>query len=198
MSVPNYKRFFMRSGGCLDFSRETLDFFPLEDVLYAMGRERRFFNQIDWSVLQHSIACGLASELLYNQNILLVKHTYVHDFPEAFIRDVPAVVKVNDYKVVEYDIERKIHSYLGLPALSSEDHAYLKEIDLHMRLVESFHLYQTAEAFDCISEETENLNAAVLIACCRGFELTAGMEMFVKDDLNPAVGEMFRAVLARF
>lgn len=198
-STPNFKKFFMRSGGCLDFSRDTIDFLPLEDILYALAHERRFFNQINWSVLQHSMACGFACEQLYGHNVLLVKHTWIHDFTEAFLRDVPAVVKLDDYRAVENEIERKLHAFMGIPALSSEDYTYLKKIDLHMRLVEAFHLYSTDEAFEAMaSEQSGDIDPAVLIACCSGFDLTRKIAIFVDGNFNPAVSELFRETLAKY
>lgn len=189
----------MRSGGCLDFSRDTIDFLPLEDILYSLAHERRFFNQIDWSVLQHSIACGFACELLYGHNVLLVKHTWIHDFTEAFLRDVPAVVKLDDYRDVEHEVERKLQAFMGIPALSSEDYTYLKKIDLHMRLVEAFHLYQTNEAFEALADEQkDDIDPAVLIACCNGFDLAHKVQIFIEGQFNPHVTELFREVLAKY
>jgi hypothetical protein len=195
----NYKRFFMRSGGCLDFSRDRIDFLPLDDILHSLAYERRFFNQIDWSVLQHSIACGFAAEQLYGLNTLLVKHTWIHDFTEAFLRDVPAVVKIDGYKEVEYDIQNKLFAFMGIHALSSEDYTYLKTIDLHMRLVEAFHLYQSSEAFDAMVVEQEHIDPAAMIACCHGFQLAQQVKVLLDNgELNPAVTELFREVLAKY
>lgn len=194
----NYKQFFMRSGGCVDFSRDRIDFLPLEDMLHSLAYERRFFNQIDWSVLQHSIACGIAADQLYGHNVLLVKHTWIHDFTEAFLRDVPAVVKIDGYREVEYDIQQKLYAFMGIPALSSEDYEYLKQIDLHMRLVEAYHLYATSEAFDAITETHGTVDAAVMIACCHGFQVAQQITVLENGEVHPDVIDLFRAVLAKF
>jgi hypothetical protein len=87
---------------------------------------------------------------------------------------------------------------MGIPALSSEDYDYLKRIDLHMRLVEAFHLYQSSEAFDAMAEEQGNIDPAVMIACCHGFQLAQQIKVLNNGELNPAVVELFREVLAKF
>lgn len=195
----NYMKFFMRSGGCLDFSRETLDFFPMDDVLFSLGKEDRFFNQIEWSVLQHSIACGMAGEILYGDNALLVKHLYVHDFTEAFLRDVPAVIKCKEYKDIETEVQNKIFNFINLPPLGIDDHAYLKNIDIHMRLVETFYLYATPECFEAIKAEVGSIEAEILLACTEAFLSVKSLDMFnANGDIDETVVELFKSVLRKY
>lgn len=197
--VANYMKFYMRSGGCLDFSRDTLDFFPMEDVLFSLAKEHRFFNQIEWSVLQHSIACGIAGDILYGDNALLVKHLYVHDFTEAFLRDVPAVVKCKEYKEIEHEVQTKIFNFINLPHLGVDDHAYLKGIDVHMRLVETFYLYASPECFEAIKAEVGPIEPEVLLACTDAFLKVQTMDMFDENlDISNGVVELFKGVLRKY
>lgn len=199
MSSPNYMKFFMRSGGCLDFSRPTLDFFPMEDVLFSLAKEDRFFNQIDWSVLQHSIACGLAGEILYNDNTLLIKHLYVHDFTEAFLRDVPAVVKCKEYKDIESEVQNKIFNFINLPSLGIDDHVYLKNIDIHMRLVETFYLYESPECFEAIKAEVGAIEPEILLACTDAFLKVQALDIFDdQGEVDSGITELFKSVLRRY
>ncbi len=172
-------QFHMRSGYVVDFNHPRIEYLPMEDVLFALAREHRFFNQIDWSVLQHSLACGVTAAMYYPDNRPLIIHAFCHDLTEAFLRDVPSPVKTADYKKIEATIQKKIYDYLNIEPLAGDDEKYLHEIDMHMRLVEAWEFYPTRDCYDAIKEEMGNdVDPDLVILCTQAMTQVMGVNIW--------------------
>lgn len=131
-------RFFLKDGEVLDFSKDELDKFDIQPLLTQLGKEERFYGTIPWTVLQHSIACWLVGQAVYEGDTLLTTHLLLHDLHEALIHDVPSFVKTKEFRAMEDQISSKMLSSLRIKPLSSEDIHYLKLIDSVMAYVEAF------------------------------------------------------------
>lgn len=139
-------KFYMADGTSVDFNATNgLQDLSLSAVLISLAKERRFYNQVDWTVLQHSIACGFLAEELFMGNPLLIKHAYIHDFTEAFIRDIPSFLKNKEIRDVEDSLYVKICERFNVPPLSIEDKEMLKKIDSVMGCVEAAYFFAHSE-----------------------------------------------------
>jgi hypothetical protein len=198
-------KFFMRSGRAYDFTDgAVLQPIILVDILQSLALERRFFNQADWTVLQHSIAAGFVAEKI-GANPLLKMHCYVHDFPEAFGRDVPSFFKSDDQRTYEEILFEKICKSIGVPALSQEDHEVLAQIDGHLVVVESHEGFQYPDIFQAVVEQQfvgatpkTQMNVSLLIHCTNAIRDVAGLELTdAAGNITDLTNNIFRNALSR-
>lgn len=181
----------MRSGALVDFTKENVYDIRLYDILYSLAYERRFFNQIPWTVLQHLLVCGSTAQELYGYNRLLVQHSFVHDFTEAFVRDVPAPFKTKDFREAETKIYKKLLENFNIKTLSNEDAELLHNIDLHVRYIEAFNLYDTVDCADAIYSQdlsNGNLDAKLLVVATTNFNYIRESHIF--GDNGELLGEI--------
>lgn len=154
-----------QDGSVLDFSKDDIGTINIKNLLECIGKERRYANVIDFTVLEHSIACGRATAVLYPDNTPLIQYAYFHDIHEAIIRDVPAPFKaiVGDafYKA-ENEIQTKVLRKLGVD-VSTDDKDLFKEIDVTVGFVESLRYHTMTKTEQMLESGDYN---PVLVAVC--------------------------------
>lgn len=78
------------------------EMFDILDIAHALSKEQRFGNHLrsTYSVAQHSIICA---EIATPENKLTA---LCHDFPEAYIRDLPKPIKIKmpQYEEIEHNL----------------------------------------------------------------------------------------------
>lgn len=191
------KKFYMRSGVIVDFGLPKIDLIPLGDILHSLAKELRFHGQSDCSVLQHSIVTGVVASCL-GCNPLLVKHAYVHDFPEAFLRDLPSMVKTKDYLELESEVYGKLLDAMNMPKLGIDDKDTLRQIDLHARLVETHFMFGDIGLYEAVSEEVA-IDSRMLIETTLAWVDIAETVIFDETgEVNPEVLEIFKQILGPF
>lgn len=208
-------KFYLENGQVLDFDKDTIEKVDVDVLVRALAKENRFYNQINYSVLQHSLACFYAGQLMFEGNDLLLAHLLCHDLHEALIRDVPRMVKTKDFKKLEDSIASKLHEALRLRPLSSEDTTYLKLIDDAMATVEAYN-NGTPELVEVMIKHYDRDYGSVeestlaLMCCMKGYEYVENSEMYLvvnsgteespmyETVLNPAIYETFREVLRQY
>jgi 5'-deoxynucleotidase YfbR-like HD superfamily hydrolase len=140
---------FFKDGGVADFSGDIS--VTLEDILSALSTERRFANEVPWTVLQHSLSTGLTA-MSISCSLPVVQHAYCHDFTEAFVRDVPTPVKHAigpDWYRVESLVEEKIFRALGIPlTLDAGASELVKAIDRTMCCLEFAYYFDDPESLE--------------------------------------------------
>lgn len=188
------------TGNNLDFSEETLGYVHLEDLIWSLGRERRFSNAIDWTVLEHSLAVGLAAEMLYGGNVPLIQWCYFHDFHEAVIRDIPTpfkrMVGENFYKAEE-EIQMKLLKALNVSTqLGDDDYSLFKMIDHTMVYIEAKN-FMNGEAVDILKDCIENVHADIIIACAEAFRTVYNNNLVDNGNINEfdEITNKFRSVI---
>ena len=79
----------LANGNLIDFESDGLlkQRWPLDQILLCLAREFRYSNQVTWSVLQHSMAVGLAARALYPDNVMLIQHAFFHASTDRFDRE---------------------------------------------------------------------------------------------------------------
>lgn len=191
------KKFYMRSGVIVDFGLDKITHVPLEDILFSLSREFRFHGQSDCSVLLHSIVCGtVASRMGYNE--LLVQHAYLHDFPEAFIRDVPSMIKTKEYIELEDEIYTKLLSFMNIPKLSGDDKDILRQVDLHARLVEAYFMFDDIGLYEAILDDV-HVDPQMLMTTTVAWQDVAQVGVFTEEgEIQPQVVAVFKNIFGRF
>lgn len=164
---------FFSDGRYVDFSKDgNIGDVRITDVLWLLSREKRYANEIDWSVLQHSIAVGIAAQQLYGWNEPLVRAAFTHDFGEAFYRDVPTPFKDKVGKAwdaMTHEVDAKLFAALKLDIeLGDEDHELLAQVDKAVGYVEALlmHSEECADAY----ENMEKIPAKVISAASLGVQ----------------------------
>jgi hypothetical protein len=189
---------YFSDGTALDFSQERLAPFNIEAMLYTLGQEHRFANQIPWTVLQHSLAVGKSCEILFPGNDLLIQHGYLHDFSEVVVRDVPSPLKKEIGKAwyqVENEIKRKIFEYYHLsPKLGDDDEKYLDMVDKTMAFVEAVN-FCSPDTISLMKRQSE-LVPEYIVICTSSFVHTQGVEIYNQEDmLNPLIIKLYKEII---
>lgn len=168
-------RTYLAEGGLIDFSKEKLssDEINLKSLLNALANENRFSNQTGYSVLQHSIACGMAAKALYPEYIRVQRHAAFHDIQEAIIRDVPTPFKRMvgpQFDLAENKIQAKIYEAFGIDDTLglSEVRNAVQEIDAAMLFVEVHAFFK--EDFQRQLENDKH-KPKVIMACTKAFNV---------------------------
>lgn len=187
----------MRSGAVVDFDTKEIFSLPLEDILYSLAREFRFHGQSDCSVLQHSIVTGMiATRMRFNP--LVVKHAYVHDFAEAFLRDVPSMIKGPEYNALENEVYSKLMSFMGIPLLGGDDKDLLRQIDLHARVVEAYYAFEDIGIYEAVVEEVQ-IDPVMLMEAVMVWREVMDIEIFGENgEVSDVVVSVFKQLLGRF
>ena len=171
-------------GRVFDFSKEQIGDIRISDVLRLIAKERRYSNQIEWTVLQHSIAVGYAAQILYSYNEPLIRAAYTHDFGEAFYRDVPTPFKRmvgKAWDVMTHEVDSKLFAALKLDIeLGDEDHELLNQIDIAVGYVEAlqFHSQECADAYSNI----DKIPPATLVAATKAIMLAGSIPIFSDEE----------------
>lgn len=158
-------RYYYKDGTVVDFTGDMSQL-SVSNILNTLAKERRFHNQIEWTVLHHSLACCIASGLVYPRNHLLAKHCLIHDFTEAFVRDVPTPAKTPDFLQMENEMYEKICDQLRVPKLSLEDKEELRAIDATMACLEAVYFSQSKGLVDEMLENNFEKLEFVSTAFC--------------------------------
>lgn len=202
-------QFFLPFGGSLTFTKDKpLQKFDIRDVVMLLANENRYYNLIQWSVLQHCLACYFAGNTLYYGNDNLNKYLLVHDFHEAFTRDVPRCMKDKEYGTTEKFVQEKLLQYLEVSSPRQEDYEYFKIVDDAMAYIEAKKLSANYELIDAVrintlSQYKDNDRLSdVLLACQDAFNAVANMPLYVTPpneqemiQLNPQFFEIVNEAL---
>jgi 5'-deoxynucleotidase YfbR-like HD superfamily hydrolase len=191
---------FFPDGSVLDFTEEKLGHVPLPNILTSLGIERRFANCAAWSVLQHSMAVGLAAEMVYDENVPLIQAAYTHDFHEAIMRDVPTPIKQmvgKDWYNVERQIQKKLMEGLLInPVLGDSDQTLLNNLDETMAYVEILTFFSD-DFVDYFTKKT-NISPNLVYYCTKAFEEISNLSVFNEDGyLNGEIFAKYRDVLSQ-
>lgn len=186
-------------GTILDFSKDDPGHVKIEHLLNSIHLENRFANNIPWTVLQHSLAVGKATEYLYEGNMTMIQFAYFHDIHEAIIRDIPTPFKHmvgKKFFEVEREIQVKLLNRLNIPYdLGDEDTKLFHQIDKAMCMVEAF-LYLPDNSHELFTHnEGKDIPPTVIVACTLAHAEV--MHHTVSDEagvLSQNVIEIFKAV----
>lgn len=208
-------KFYLENGQVLDFDKDHIEKVDVDILVKSISREKRFYNQMDFSVLEHSLTCFYASQLLFAGNELLIAHALCHDLHEALIRDVPRMVKTKDFKELEESIMSKLHEALRLRKLSKEDQQYLKLVDDAVAVVEAYNYGNPALVEAILKAFKKEFGSwpeyeSALLCSAKAFDMVESLDMYVlyntgtdekpeyTTELNPEIYEVFREVLRVF
>lgn len=116
------------SGRAVRLANPRVEDVHLPDIYHALSRINRFTGHTDipWTVAQHS----LYSAIMCSPDLRL--ECLIHDFVEAYLGDVSSPLKSllgDAYKILERKHEAVIREALGLPELSPETRARVKQVD---------------------------------------------------------------------
>lgn len=190
-------RHYFNDGTFIDFTEDKLSDFQFERLLYNIGYESRFANQIEYSVLEHSIAVGRAAEMMFAGNVLLVQHAYLHDLGEAIYRDVPTPIKEMvgpKWYNMEKMISKKLMDYLGVGELGDDDAKYLTYLDKTMAYVEATNFFAPQFA-ELLKTKTELLPEYV-VACTTAFNSVTHMDIWLESGmLNPDITNLYKQII---
>lgn len=166
--VPN--EFCVRTPGnaIIDFSAPDPEEVLLSDVLRGLGNAKRFFNQTDWSVLQHSLLVTLlgyqlpAGDLISKEDHItktlrpfygqgmpdarFSRRLLYHDAHEGYTGDLPKPLKMvlgDNIVQVEKKLDAAIGVKMRLLEISSEEVKCLKELDAAALEIERAYLRPT-------------------------------------------------------
>jgi hypothetical protein len=100
----------------------------IPDIVHALSQLNRFtgHTQHPWTVAQHSVYCAMVCSPDLRLECL------IHDFTEAYLGDVSSPLKSvlgAAYKDLERKHETAIRIALGLPEVSPETKARVKQVD---------------------------------------------------------------------
>lgn len=187
-----------QDGSSIDFNEEVLTECNLENLLTCIGRERRYSNVIDWTVLQHSMACGIATNALYPYNAPLIQYAYFHDLHEAVMRDFPSPLKKiigKTFYDVENEIQNKILNYFNI-SVSKGDKELFVDIDSTMAFVEAcrFHTVVKVEQM----KELHEFSPEIVSVCSEAsVKIEQAFENIfdTNDILNEDIVKMYKEVL---
>lgn len=191
----------LNDGSLVDFAKDENIAFDLEDLLLCLARERRFSNKADWTVLQHSIAVGVAAENMYEGNQILICRAYTHDLCEAVIRDVPTPIKnaVGDgWWAMENMVQDKIEKCFDIAKPSKGDEELMQNLDKAMLLVEALHLLPENVVVDL--KEKRTFDPITLIHASTAFLVVAQLPMFADEtmtSLSEEVKDKYREILTK-
>lgn len=125
-----------RSGEIMDYRYELKpgSLSLVNDVLIQISHERRYSNNLSWTVLQHSYAIfKCAKDMGYDYDFC--RHALTHDFHEAIVRDVPTPIKEaigEAWYRVEDTVALRLANYFEYPILSDlspEEQEEFKKLD---------------------------------------------------------------------
>jgi hypothetical protein len=187
-------------GSVLDYSKQDIGTTSLTNLLTCIGKENRYANVIDWTVLEHSLACGYAASMLFGNNIPLMQFAYFHDIHEAIIRDVPSPFKAlvgDSFYKVENTIQSKTLAMLGVN-VSVEDKEMFKEIDSTMGFVEALKYHSQVKTIQMLSSDTD-YNPITVAICTEAIIAVENKfpQIFAENgELHPEITKIFKEVLA--
>jgi hypothetical protein len=189
---------FFPSGHKLDFTEDRIGRVDLEELLELLALEHRFGNRSYVTVLQHSIAVGMAVESLYPGNVPLMQAAYTHDFHEAFLRDIPDPIKKRigqSWSNLADEYQEKILKSLNVDSrLGDDDANLLKAVDSTMAFVEVMRVFPT-EAVDYFKSR-RTYEPDIVYACTKAFESIMSVPVWDAESLNPSILELYRRVLS--
>lgn len=107
----------MSSGKLFHFNNPEFD---LHDIVYALSGIPRFGARASWdySVADHVVLVARICLRLGGDP----REGLVHDFPEAFLLDMPTPIKklMPDYEKLEKRLAKQLHAWAGLPSKLSD------------------------------------------------------------------------------
>jgi hypothetical protein len=192
--------FSMRSGNIVSLDPNVSgDRIEITDILQSIALERRFYNQTDWTVLQHSVACGVVAQSLFPGNNLLIKFVYCHDLHEAFVRDVPHHIKTPEFHKMESEIQTKLLNALNVD-IPNDDMQEVHKIDRHMSFVESQMFlasdYTSDRILYAIKESYGDVNASLIVECTQATSLVANLPLIDEyHNITAQTLDIFRTAL---
>lgn len=112
----------------------------LDDIYDGLRREYRYGGRVDWTVLEHLYLCKEIAQYM-GLPPLVVAHCAMHDFAEAYMRDVPTDLKdlLPGFREMEHKFMVRIYDSVGLPMPTPEEEKAVKEIDLLALEAECWH-----------------------------------------------------------
>lgn len=127
------------TGKTFDFNNITKDSICIEDIFQAMTRINRFIGHSTraYSDAEHLVYCAvMAKKLNYSTRLQML--TFIHDFAEAYMGDLPTPLKsiLPQYKEIEKKVEDAIYEYFEIKPPTSEEHELIKRIDNTMLVIE--------------------------------------------------------------
>jgi hypothetical protein len=140
----------LKSGRLFDFARPDATPLQIEDIAWALARERRYSNQspLAITVAQHSCDAVML-DFVQKHSREVQRGILLHDASEAVMRDIAAPLKalLPDYRALEKKIQASILRGLGVtpapPSLIERVDAELREWEMGRLWDPSpCHLYQ--------------------------------------------------------
>ncbi len=127
------------TGKTFDFNNINKDMICKEDIFQAMTRINRFIGHSTraYSDAEHLSYCALmARKLHYSPRLQML--TFIHDFAEAYVGDMPTPLKsiMPQYKEIEKKLEKAIHEHFVIDLTTAEEHELIKRVDNTMLVIE--------------------------------------------------------------
>lgn len=121
-----------KSGAVIDYINPDPEQIRLEDIAYSLSHEPRYLGRgnCNFTVAEHLLYClEIAKELRLSPYLQL--RVLMHDFAEAYIKDIPTPLKhcLKDYKEIENKFEKAIADRYELRELSQHEKDRIKLVD---------------------------------------------------------------------
>lgn len=138
------------NGATLDLDNPTIDAIDIEAIMYQLAHECRWAGNVKtfYSVLQHS---SLVAQNIKNPALRI--YGFVHDFGEAFTRDLPTplkqwlVLQGADVLAFERKILKLVYKRLKLKSPGSQIAKTVDEADKRAMITESHDVVRNAQLY---------------------------------------------------